>query len=362
MSRQNRLNAGAEYVLCRLWATLQERGGIHPESLLACLGALAGYACQVSAREAVGSQLSDKNQLLKGTPLSLCTLVGRTVEKLGMQQPDFDEIFRHVVQTLGTSEFGVPRAPSKHRPRHLPLVYLKQIWPQILPIAQPFCRKSSQLPVLFAIAIQRTIELTQKLLNPALGASIAIECAVAMSKVALPRAERTLPEPAIVPKVMPTPVVRPVREVRRPQLLSESAQQLQHLFKHFERIAPAARNAITISALAIVAMTGTILSTDRGEPPEVAREIRLAQLPTPPSDLPVVPEETLAGETLPADTPPIQEMQVAVARNVPTEEMDGPAPIPEQPVNEGIIADEGQSSFDSGAVGDPMSSGVTVES
>jgi hypothetical protein len=358
------LNAGAEYVLCRLWATLQERDGIHAESLLACLGALAGYACQVGAVQPPGRQLSNKNQLLKGTPVSICTLVGRTVEKLGAPAPDFDEIFRHVVQTLGTAEFGVPRAPSGHRPRHLPLVYLKQIWPQILPIAQPFCRRSSQLPVLFGIAIQRTLELTQTLLNPVHGASIAVECAVAMSKVALPRTEAALPEPAIKPEVIrPTwvPAARPVREVRLPDPLRESAYHLQQLFKPFERLAPAARNTLTIAALAIVAMAGTILSTDRGEPSEIVRETRLAQLPAPRNDFPpAVPEETL-----PPETPPIQEMQVAVARNVPVinEETDGPAPIPEQPANEGIIADEGQGgTFDSGSGGDSMPGAMIVES
>ena len=52
MNSQNRMNAGAEYVLYRIWATIQDREGIHAASLLTCVGALAGYACQSYVRQA----------------------------------------------------------------------------------------------------------------------------------------------------------------------------------------------------------------------------------------------------------------------------------------------------------------------
>ena len=170
------MNAGAEYVLYRIWAALQDRNGIHAESLLTCVGALAGYACQVYVRQSAALPGADPgayalraveatdgatylygdalNVPLAEGPLSIWALVGRTVQKLGEPLPDIEDIFRHVTQTVGTSTFGVPRVPAGPRPRHAAIVYLKQVWPQILPIAQRFCNKPMQMPVLFGIAIR----------------------------------------------------------------------------------------------------------------------------------------------------------------------------------------------------------------
>src|SRR5262249_14550022 len=137
VNSQNRMNAGAEYVVYRIWATLQDRKGIHAESLLTCLGALAGYACQACARETAALAGADPkklalialdtsdgttyldgdavNVLLIDSPLSVWALVGRAVQKLGHPLPDIQGIRRHVTETLGTSAFGVPRMPRGHR-------------------------------------------------------------------------------------------------------------------------------------------------------------------------------------------------------------------------------------------------------
>ena len=62
MNSQNRMNAGAEYVLCRIWAALQDQKGLHAESLLTCLGALAGYACQVCVRQTAALPGADRKK------------------------------------------------------------------------------------------------------------------------------------------------------------------------------------------------------------------------------------------------------------------------------------------------------------
>jgi hypothetical protein len=208
VNSQNRMNAGAEYVLYRIWAALRDENGIHPESLLTCVGALAGYACQVSVRQAASLpgaspakfaltvvHADDGRSFLAGAaldgaliegPLSVWSLVRRAVQKLDEPVPDIEEIARHVSNTVGTPAFGVARVRAGHRARLPAIVYLRQLWPQILPIAQKFCCRPGQLPVLFGIALQRAIEQTEGKLSPALGASIAMESAVAMSKVALP--------------------------------------------------------------------------------------------------------------------------------------------------------------------------------
>jgi hypothetical protein len=204
---QSRIIAGGEYVLDRVIHAMQDEKGIHAESLLTCLGALAGYACQVYVRQAGSLPGSDPrnfaltmvetrdgskycsgdalNRPLAESAYSVWELMCGAVQKAGQPPPDLAEIFKHVAGTLGGSEFGVPRIPEGNRPRHLPIVYLKDLWPQISPIAWRFCSKPLQLPMVFGIAAHRAIEQMKDVLDPALGARMAMECAVAMSKVIL---------------------------------------------------------------------------------------------------------------------------------------------------------------------------------
>ena len=100
------MNAGAEYVVYRIWATLLDERGIHPESLLTCLGALAGYACQVSVRHAgpIPSLDSARHPLLE-SPLSVWALCCRAVQKAGEPTPDLDDILSYVSETAGTTAF-----------------------------------------------------------------------------------------------------------------------------------------------------------------------------------------------------------------------------------------------------------------
>jgi len=325
--------------------------------------------------------------LLAGGPLSIWTFVGRTVEKLGAPVPELDGILRHLAETIGTSAFGVPRAPAGHQPRHPPIVYLKQLWPQILPIAQPFCRRPAQLPVLFGIALQRAIEHTRSVLDPSLGASIAMESAAAMSRVILPGAAAYLvaPPPAPVDRRSASALASTAAASASPRVASPGRERERALpgravgnefgadAKAFhvgflaERLAPA-RNVLTILSLAIIAMTVTILSTDRDEPQQITRETRpLQRLASQAPSLPVAVAATAARAEPLLDTPPIEEMRVAVARNEPlAEEVDAPMPmpLPEQPSNEGIIAEDVASSFESsaGAGADMSGAAIIVES
>lgn len=184
------MNAGAEYLLYRIWATLQTERGIHAESLLTCVGALAGYACQQYVRDTWPlSRPDDLNAQLIESPLSLWSLVSRSVLKLEEPLPDLQEILRRTSAASETELTEVPQLPGWHRPHRPAIVYLKQLWPQTLPIVQRFCRRPLQMPVLFGIALQRAIEHTKDLLSPTLAASIAMECAVAMARVELPALE-----------------------------------------------------------------------------------------------------------------------------------------------------------------------------
>jgi hypothetical protein len=274
------MNAGAEYVLYRVWSTLQDSRGIHPESLFTCLGALAGYACQAYVRHAgarggadagryilTSAAASDGSVYLHGaalnlplteSPLSIWALVGRAVQKAGRPRPDIVDILAHVTHTIGTGAFGLPRVSEQHRPRQMALFYLQQLWPQILPIAQRFCRRPAQLPMLFGIALQRAIEHTTELLDPALSATIAMECAAAMSRVALPGAAMDIIPPA---SAAPAKVLSP-----KPALNAEATAS------RFSR-APGTRVFATIASFAIIEIGSTMWRTERHDAPTVAPHI-----------------------------------------------------------------------------------------
>jgi hypothetical protein len=231
---QSRIIAGGEYVLERVIHALRDEKGIHAESLLTCLGALAGYACQVYVRQAASLPGSDPrkfaltivetrdgskycsgdalNRPLAESAYSVWELICGAVQKAGQPPPDLADIFKHVAGTIGGNEFGVPRIPEGNRPRHLPLVYLKDLWPQILPVAQKYCGKPLQLPMVFGLAVHKAIEKMKDVVDPTLGARIAMESAVAMSKVILSdTAPKSARAPAAAAAAAPTHAPAPAR-------------------------------------------------------------------------------------------------------------------------------------------------------
>ena len=357
MNSQNRMNAGAEYVLYRIWATLQDSERIHAESLFACLGALSGYACQLYAREAGAraraTQLEGDvvNRPLVDSPLSVWALVGRAVHKAGRPLPDIAGILAYATRTVGTGAFGVPRVSDEHRPHHHAVVYLRQLWPQILPIARRFCRKPAQLPVLFGIALQRAIEHTAGFLNPTLSASIAMECAVAMSRAALPElatAEPIVPAPAIVSSPKPTlalPTAIYVDSATANARRSTSGRRTRAAGTNTVATGsswrmPAPKVFATAASLAIIAIGSAMWRTDPGttpaSAPRIERKLRVSAfqgdvsptLTQPTEDAPPPAEESIENESA---APPLP---------IAAEDSDLPAAAPEQPSNEGIITED----------------------
>jgi hypothetical protein len=378
------MNAGAEYVVYRLLATLRDADGIHPESLVTCLGALAGYACQASVRQQVAMgdgqpakhfQVYALDRALAGNPLSVWALVGRTVQKLGQPLPNLDEIAGHVTKTLGTDAFGVLRVPEEHRPRHAAIVYLRQLWPQILPIAQRFCRRPAQLSVLFGIALQRAIELTHHRLSPTLAATIAMESAVAMSKVTL--APEVPPEPAQI--APPPPAARAASPRARAAHATRAATS-----KVFDGIrlkwpdigplsmlSPQARSIATIASLALISFAIVTSRADRTNVPSAAPapapataiEFARAQRQEPPTEFQNTPD---------VFEPPYPEPQPArIAQTAPASTREDPQLLEESTVlpppttpdfNEGIIVEDGQNPIPSSfASSETLPSPDTVE-
>lgn len=200
--------AGSE-VYQRTVKSLQDPRGVHIESVLSCLGAFAGYACQFGIRKLAarpGSNTSGNgmrivqgkdgmnyyfgdalNAPLLESPFAIWSLVAGCVQNLGKPLPDVNDIFKHVAGTVGGPQFGIPRIPEEHRPGDLPLNYLKAGWQRILPVAWEFCEQAMHLPIVFGFAIQDAIGAGKDVLDPTLAATIAMESAVPMSKVDLAR-------------------------------------------------------------------------------------------------------------------------------------------------------------------------------
>ena len=202
-----KLQIGGKEIFDRMVGGLKDERGVHIESLLALLGALAGYACQFSVREqntksgakspvsglAIATGADGRkyyfgdalNKSLAEDRYSVWSLTAGTVEQLGKPLPDLTDIFKHVAATVGSAQFGIPRLPEGHGTGDLPINYLKAIWPKILPVAWRFCDEPAHLPMVFGLAIQNAILMAKDVIDPTLAGTIAMECAVPMSKVDL---------------------------------------------------------------------------------------------------------------------------------------------------------------------------------
>ncbi|MDL2321992.1 hypothetical protein LJC47_06595 [Desulfosarcina sp. OttesenSCG-928-B08] len=198
---------GGKEILQRLLDAMKNERGVHAESLMCVLGALAGYACQACLRaQAVTEKMhadaafhvmetDDGGRYFFGDPLnnllisakySVWGLAGAAAQQAGVKDLlDLNDIFAHTASALGTPLFGVPRVPENHRAGDLPINYLKALWPQVFPTIQQFCPNPAHWPILLGLAIQEAINMSISVLSPDLSLKMVMESAIPMSKVDL---------------------------------------------------------------------------------------------------------------------------------------------------------------------------------
>ncbi len=203
---------GGKEIAAKLFTAMSGERGIHLESLLSALGALAGYACQISVREALVVQqgraekevfivVNSKqdgqtyyfgdllNKPLAESRYSVWSLASGASQKIGLKDLiDLHAIFKHVTDSLGSDAFGVPRTPAAHQANELPINYVRFLWPQLFPLAKNFSATPADWPILFGIAIQEILYASKDLIDPQLALSIVMESAVPMSKIYLKEA------------------------------------------------------------------------------------------------------------------------------------------------------------------------------
>ncbi len=197
---------GAKEVNQRLIAALKNERGVHVETLLACIGSLGGYACQMAIRdEIIKPGKAKENELfivmsgadgknyyfgdmvnkpLAEDSISFWGLVGGAAQHLDKDGlPDLQAIFQHVSSTVGGKDFGVPQIPENHQPSDQPINLVKGLWPAIHPVADKFCESPVERAYLFGFCAQEIIEMGKDVIAPGLAAKLLMECAVPMSKI-----------------------------------------------------------------------------------------------------------------------------------------------------------------------------------
>ncbi len=199
------LKIGAQETSDRLVLALRTEHGVHIETFLTVLAALAGFACQMAARERIvaGKVEGDHpiievkgadgntyffgdmiNRLLLEDRLSVWKFAGGGAEAAGCRTlPDIREIAKHVADSAGKNEFGIPRVPDGHRPADLPINLLKAFWGPVFDVVKMFCDKPDEWPILFGIALNKSIIDAKEVIDPEMALKLVMEVAVPMSKV-----------------------------------------------------------------------------------------------------------------------------------------------------------------------------------
>jgi hypothetical protein len=189
---------------------IRQRGSVHPETILTELGALAGFAVQMSIRQGVIEPRTPgvDNLLVEATAKSgekfyfselmnwilfenmgdppyslwayLCAIVP---EPMLPHMPDVAEIVRNTARSVGTRRFGVPHLPLEHLPKIMPRAALDEHWRTVREELIASARGPSQWPYDLAMAAQWQMTTSANTLPLPLAAAIVMEAAIPMSKV-----------------------------------------------------------------------------------------------------------------------------------------------------------------------------------
>jgi hypothetical protein len=210
--------------------SLKTARGIHSETLLAVIGALAGFAAQNAALNVMtsGPASTGKPSSLaivsaktgeiflfgdainaflfpeEGSVLPLAALICGAAVKAGTVEADLPkvgEMAAHVASVVGSAaEFGKLRERPGVEPHLQPLAALNKFWPDTrdllarAPVKPLFGRRECPLqeihwPLVLGLVASQYIAMTKQTLNPSIGAAIVMESAIITSKIDPQRVE-----------------------------------------------------------------------------------------------------------------------------------------------------------------------------
>lgn len=189
---------------------IRQHARIHAETVLTEIGALAGFAAQMSIRKAVieAQQLDLESVLIEVTtksdekyyfsdllnwilfentrepPYSIWAYVSEVVPNdQRMLLPDIGEIVSHAARTVGAKNYGVPRLPPGHMPHIMPRAALEMRWRLVVQELVASGRDPSNWPYDLALAAQWQMSMSRDMLALPLAATVVMEAAVPMSKI-----------------------------------------------------------------------------------------------------------------------------------------------------------------------------------
>jgi hypothetical protein len=201
--------------------------GVHAQTLLATMGALAGFAAQnaalnraaaatasdgpVSFPELVLAEAKSGERYLAGDWINVHLfpeagsvlpfwgfLAGAAVQAGASLQelPDTGEILRHVAGTLGGEAYGKLRAAAEHQPSLPPNELLRRSWPLACQIfTHPLPDEIAQTgrdeppldethwPIIVAIVTSQYIPMMKDVMDPRVAFALALESAVISAKI-----------------------------------------------------------------------------------------------------------------------------------------------------------------------------------
>jgi hypothetical protein len=189
---------------------IRQVGPIHLQTILTEIGALAGFAAQMSVRKSHHRpQKLDPDEILPEVvttngekyyfsdtlnwivfenlarpPYSIWAYVLDAVPQASRASlPDMEDIVSHAARTIGTARFGLPRLPAAHVPHRTPRAALAQHWTEVQQELRAAARKPSDWPYDLAFAARWQMLNGRDRLALPLAATIVMEGAIQMSKV-----------------------------------------------------------------------------------------------------------------------------------------------------------------------------------
>jgi hypothetical protein len=205
-----------------LMTALKTQRGIHTETLLTAVGALAGFAAQNAALDRVSSrdpaapklelaiaQIKSGEKVIFGdavnvflypeahSTLPLVAIISGAAAQAGVppaELPDYHEMAAYVATVVGTPDFGKLRARPGNPPQLGPLELLRKLWPLTREVLQRppnkgFLRRAEKplqeahWPIIISVVGSQLIGMTKAVLNPRIGAALLMESAVITSKI-----------------------------------------------------------------------------------------------------------------------------------------------------------------------------------
>ena len=157
-----------------VYQTVKDSHGVRMEELLAILASVGGHGCILGALD---THFKNGGNLIS---LTLAAAQGRggnvSLEKV-------HDAMRHVVETIGTPSFGIPRIVENHQPYDHPFKYIRNYAPALFKIIREYGVSLDLSASAFGFAIYKAIAMVDRSLDPTTAADIVTECAIPAAKI-----------------------------------------------------------------------------------------------------------------------------------------------------------------------------------